>query len=84
MATVRLLVESVPRDRIVFGENYPFGEGGKRRLLEEVRESGLLDEEELERVVERNAAFLFGLEGWKDGRSGKREGFQGPVGSDGL
>lgn len=61
LAGMQLLLETVPRDRLVFGENYPLDRKGKRDLLLELSKKGLIDDEELERIAWKNAAYLFGI-----------------------
>lgn len=61
LAGMKLLLDTVPRDRLVFGENYPLDRKGKRGLLLELRRKGLIDDEELDRIAWKNAAYLFGI-----------------------
>ena len=61
LAGIRLLLDTVPRDRLVFGENYPLEHQGKRDLLLELRRKALVDDEELERIAWKNAAYLFAI-----------------------
>lgn len=64
MSTMRTLLEQIPIDRILYASNYPLEERGKE-LMEELKESGFLSQDEWERVAWRNAEYVFGLKNEK-------------------
>jgi predicted TIM-barrel fold metal-dependent hydrolase len=67
---MRTLLEQIPIDRVLYASNYPLEERG-RELLDELKESGFLTQEEWERLAWGNAELLFGLKG--TARMGKSE-----------
>ncbi|KAL5120222.1 hypothetical protein ACEQ8H_001779 [Pleosporales sp. CAS-2024a] len=60
MSTMRTLLEQIPIDRVLYASNYPLEERGKE-LMDELKESSFLTQEEWERVAWANAEFVFGL-----------------------
>jgi|TARA_R110002003_G_scaffold198_25_gene15612 predicted TIM-barrel fold metal-dependent hydrolase len=58
-STMRMLLEQIPIDRVLYASNYPLEERGKE-MMEELKSSGFLTDEEWERVAWKNADFLFG------------------------
>lgn len=60
IASMRALLEQIPVDRVLFAANYPWEEKGKV-LMNELRDSGIVGQEEWERIGWRNAEYLFGL-----------------------
>jgi predicted TIM-barrel fold metal-dependent hydrolase len=75
MSTMRTLLEEIPIDRVLYASNYPLEERG-RGLMEELKESGFLTDDEWERVAWRNAEFVFGFKkdtAMIDGKVIKRE-----------
>lgn len=61
-SSLRCLLEQIPLDRVLYASNYPFEEKGKE-LMEELKKSGFLEDEEYESVAWRNAETLFRLQG---------------------
>lgn len=59
---MRCLLEQSPLDRVLYASNYPLEERS-RDLMEGLKESGFLEDEEWESVAWRNAETLFGLQG---------------------
>ncbi|KAF2691314.1 hypothetical protein K458DRAFT_287414 [Lentithecium fluviatile CBS 122367] len=68
LGSMRALLEQIPMDRVMYGANYPFEEGGKA-LMAELKESGIVGREEWERIASGNAEALFGLGTAKGGKS---------------
>jgi predicted TIM-barrel fold metal-dependent hydrolase len=68
MSTMRTLLEEVPIDRVLYASNYPLEER-ERELMDELRESGFLTQDEWERIAWRNAEFVFGFK--KDASTSK-------------
>jgi predicted TIM-barrel fold metal-dependent hydrolase len=62
VAGMRALLEQIPVDRVLFAGNYPWEEKGVK-LMNELRDSGVLEGEEWDRVAFKNAQTLFGLKG---------------------
>lgn len=58
LSSLRTLLEQVPMDRVLYASNYPLEERGKA-LMTELKESGLLANEEWERLAWKNAQQLF-------------------------
>jgi predicted TIM-barrel fold metal-dependent hydrolase len=70
VASVRALLEQTPLDRILYGSNYPFEERGKA-LMMELRECGVLRQEEWVKIASGNAEVLFKLkEATRGGKTG--------------
>jgi len=60
MSSMRALLEQIPVDRVLYASNYPLEERGNG-LMQELRDSGFLTQEEWDRVAWKNAEALFGL-----------------------
>jgi len=60
LQSMRLLLEQIPMDRVLFAGGYPWEERGST-LMQELRESGIVSGDEWERIACRNAEWLFGL-----------------------
>lgn len=60
ISTMRTLLEQIPIDRVLYASNYPLEERGKE-LMEELKDSEFLTQDEWERVAWRNAELLFGF-----------------------
>ncbi|KAH7414343.1 hypothetical protein DE146DRAFT_673931 [Phaeosphaeria sp. MPI-PUGE-AT-0046c] len=68
MSTMRTLLEQIPVDRVLYASNYPLEDRG-RELMQELKESEFLTEEEWERVAWGNAELVFGMK--SSARKGK-------------
>jgi predicted TIM-barrel fold metal-dependent hydrolase len=66
LSSMRMLLEQIPIDRVLYASNYPLEERGKE-LMTKLRESDFLTEEEWERLAWRNAEQLFKLKGGERG-----------------
>jgi predicted TIM-barrel fold metal-dependent hydrolase len=62
VAGMRALLEQIPIDRVLFAGNYPWEDKGVD-LMNELRDGGILEGEEWEKVAWKNAEALFGLKG---------------------
>jgi len=71
VAGMRALLEQIPVDRVLFAGNYPWEERGVD-LMNDLRDSGVLEGEEWERVAWKNAQALFGLR--SGGEKGRKAG----------
>lgn len=72
LQSMRLLLEQIPMDRVLFAGGYPWAEGAAAAaLMKEVRESGIVSREEWERIAWGNAEWLFGLRVGGTGKEGK-------------
>jgi predicted TIM-barrel fold metal-dependent hydrolase len=60
VACMRALLERTPLDRVMYGANHPFEDKGKT-LMMELKESGMLREEEWTKLASGNAERLFKL-----------------------
>jgi predicted TIM-barrel fold metal-dependent hydrolase len=60
LQSMRLLLEQIPMDRVLFAGGYPWEERGST-LMRELRESGIVSMDEWERIARGNAEWLFGL-----------------------
>lgn len=60
LSSMRMMLEQIPMDRVLYASNYPLEERG-RELMVELKESEFLTEEEWERLAWRNAEQLFKL-----------------------
>ncbi|KAF2030102.1 amidohydrolase 2 [Setomelanomma holmii] len=60
ISTMRTLLEQIPIDRVLYVSNYPLEERG-REIMDELKDSGFLTNEEWERVAWKNAELLFNL-----------------------
>lgn len=58
LSSLRTLLEQIPMDRVLYASNYPLEERG-RDLMNELKESEFLTDEEWERLAWRNAEQLF-------------------------
>jgi predicted TIM-barrel fold metal-dependent hydrolase len=63
MSSMRTLLEQIPIDRVLYASNYPLEERG-RELMDELRESEFLTQDEWERVAWRSAELLFGTKNY--------------------
>lgn len=61
MSSMRTLLELIPMDRLLYASNYPFEENSKA-LMDTLKDSGFLTNEEFECLAWRNAESLFRLE----------------------
>lgn len=69
VAGMRALLEQIPVDRVLFGGNYPW-EDRSAALMNELRDSGVLEGEEWDKVAFKNAQALFGLKGGERAKMG--------------
>ncbi|KAJ4359066.1 hypothetical protein N0V95_002529 [Ascochyta clinopodiicola] len=60
LSSMRMLLEHIPMDRILYASNYPLEERGGG-LMNELKGSGFLTGEEWEKLAWRNAQYLFKL-----------------------
>ncbi|KAF2706605.1 hypothetical protein K504DRAFT_384772 [Pleomassaria siparia CBS 279.74] len=71
LQSMRLLLEQIPLDRVLFATGYPWEERG-RELMKDLRESSIVSKEEWERIAFGNAEWLFGVKiGSGVGKDGK-------------
>jgi predicted TIM-barrel fold metal-dependent hydrolase len=63
MSSMRTLLEQIPIDRVLYASNYPLEERS-RELMDELRESEFLTQDEWERVAWRSAELLFGTKNY--------------------
>ena len=64
-SAMQALLAKMPVDRVLFASNYPWQETGKG-MMDELKESGIVQEEEWEKIAWKNAGALFGLKGDRD------------------
>ncbi|KZM21794.1 uncharacterized protein EKO05_0001721 [Ascochyta rabiei] len=69
LSSMRMLLEQIPMDRVLYASNYPLEERGGK-LMTELKASGFLTEEEWERLAWRNAQYLFKLSKLESGPYG--------------
>ncbi|CAI6239738.1 unnamed protein product [Periconia digitata] len=74
--SMKALLTHMPVDRVLYGTGYPFEDKG-RAVMSEMKDSGVLDQEEWEKVAWGNAERLFGLRGARGGdkRGGSRSSY---------
>lgn len=72
VATLQALLAQCPVDRILFGGNYPWDDECSR-LVNALRDSGVMETEDWEKLAWKNADRLFGL---KINNSGYRGGLR--------